>query len=137
MRKHRGLSQRRLAQKAKMSYTYLSNLEKGKADPSLSTIKRLAKALNISAKLLTPHYIRRKSMKPKLSNYQDLERAVEMIRQGQITKRDDVERILLKCFTKKMLNHKPTTKSQWDSRWQNGRGVALELVRNIYRQYDL
>ena len=76
-------------------------------------------------------------MKPKLSNYRDLERAVEMIEQGQITKRADVERILLKCFTKRMLNHKPTATSQWDPQWQNGRGVALELVRNIYRQYGL
>jgi transcriptional regulator with XRE-family HTH domain len=47
IRKGKGLSQRSLADKAKMSYTYLCNLEQGKADPSLSTLKRLAKALRV------------------------------------------------------------------------------------------
>jgi len=47
IRKGKGLSQRSLADKAKMSYTYLCNLEQGKADPSLSTLKRLAKALGV------------------------------------------------------------------------------------------
>jgi transcriptional regulator with XRE-family HTH domain len=47
IRKGKGLSQRTLADKAKMSYTYLCNLEQGKADPSLSTLKRLAKALGV------------------------------------------------------------------------------------------
>ena len=31
-----------------MSYTFLSNVETGKADPSLSTLKRLAAALGVS-----------------------------------------------------------------------------------------
>ncbi len=43
----KGLSQRALAAKAKMSYTYLCNVENGKADPSLSTLKRLARALRV------------------------------------------------------------------------------------------
>jgi transcriptional regulator with XRE-family HTH domain len=47
IREQKGLSQRSLADKAKMSYTYLSNVENGKADPSLSTLKRLAKALAV------------------------------------------------------------------------------------------
>jgi transcriptional regulator with XRE-family HTH domain len=47
-REHKGLSQRALAAKAKMSQTYLCNVETGKADPSLSTLKRLAKALGIT-----------------------------------------------------------------------------------------
>ncbi len=42
------LTQKRLAAKAKMSHAYLSNIETGKADPSLSTLKRLAKALGVS-----------------------------------------------------------------------------------------
>ena len=46
MRERKGLSQRALAAKAKMSQTYLCNVETGKADPSLSTLKRLAKALD-------------------------------------------------------------------------------------------
>ena len=44
------MSQRALADKAKMSYTYLSNVERGNADPSLSTLKRLAKALRVRVK---------------------------------------------------------------------------------------
>ena len=30
-----------------MSYAFLSNVETGKADPSLSTLRRLAKALKV------------------------------------------------------------------------------------------
>ncbi|MDA2911490.1 helix-turn-helix domain-containing protein [Nitrospiraceae bacterium AH_259_D15_M11_P09] len=47
IRVQRGLSQRALAAKAKMSVTYLCNVENGKADPSLSTLRRLAKALRV------------------------------------------------------------------------------------------
>ncbi|MBM3301223.1 MAG: helix-turn-helix transcriptional regulator, partial [Deltaproteobacteria bacterium] len=32
---------------AKMSFTYLSNVENGNADPSLSTLRRIAKALKV------------------------------------------------------------------------------------------
>lgn len=48
IRERKGLSQRALAAKAKMSQTYLCNVENGKADPSLSTLKRLAEALGIT-----------------------------------------------------------------------------------------
>jgi len=47
IRTQKGWSQRAVAAKAKMSYTYLCNVEKGKADPSLSTLKRLAKVLKV------------------------------------------------------------------------------------------
>lgn len=47
-RMKRKLSQRALAEKASMSQTYLCNVETGKADPSLSTLKRLAEALNVT-----------------------------------------------------------------------------------------
>ena len=47
IRKCKGLTQKALALKAKMSIAYLCNVEKGKADPSLSTLKRLAKALKV------------------------------------------------------------------------------------------
>ncbi len=43
----KGLSQRALAAKARMSYTYLCNVENEKADPSLTTLRRLAKALKV------------------------------------------------------------------------------------------
>lgn len=48
LRLQQELTQKQLAAKAKMSHAYLSNIETGKADPSLSTLKRLAKALGIS-----------------------------------------------------------------------------------------
>lgn len=48
IRAHRNLSQRALAGKAKMSQAYLCNVETGKADPSLSTLKRLAEALDVT-----------------------------------------------------------------------------------------
>ena len=47
IRERKGLSVRALAAKAKMSFTYLSNVENGKADPSLSTLKRIAKTLKV------------------------------------------------------------------------------------------
>jgi transcriptional regulator with XRE-family HTH domain len=47
IRDRKGLSQRALAEKAKMSITFLCKVELGKADPSLSTLRRLAKALNV------------------------------------------------------------------------------------------
>jgi transcriptional regulator with XRE-family HTH domain len=52
IRERQGLTQRALADKAKMSYTYLCNVEGGKADPSLSTLKRLAKALRVKVAAL-------------------------------------------------------------------------------------
>ncbi len=42
-----GLSVRAVAAKAKMSFTYLSNVENGKVDPSLSTLQRIARALKV------------------------------------------------------------------------------------------
>lgn len=49
IRQQKGLTLQALAKKAgSMSYTFLSNVETGKADPSLSTLRRLAKALDVS-----------------------------------------------------------------------------------------
>ena len=48
LREEKGLSVRALASKAAMSYTYVSNVENAKADPSLSVLKRLAAALDIT-----------------------------------------------------------------------------------------
>ena len=49
LRKKKGWSVRALASKAKMSYAYVSNVENGKVNPSLSVLNRLAKALGITA----------------------------------------------------------------------------------------
>ena len=49
IRQRQQLTLKDLAKKAGgMSYTFLSNVETGKANPSLSTLKRLAAALGIS-----------------------------------------------------------------------------------------
>jgi transcriptional regulator with XRE-family HTH domain len=49
IRHRQKLTLKALAKKAGgMSYPFLSNVETGKADPSLSTLKRLAVALGVS-----------------------------------------------------------------------------------------
>lgn len=49
IRQRKKLTLQALAKKAGgMSYTFLSNVETGKADPSLSTLTRLAAALGVS-----------------------------------------------------------------------------------------
>jgi transcriptional regulator with XRE-family HTH domain len=52
IRLEKGLTQQALAKKAGMSYTFLSNVERGKADPSLTTLKRLAAALGVTVSQL-------------------------------------------------------------------------------------
>jgi transcriptional regulator with XRE-family HTH domain len=47
-REDRGLSQRALAERASMPYPMIARLELGQTDPRLSTLGRLAKALNIT-----------------------------------------------------------------------------------------
>lgn len=47
IREHKSLTQKALALKARMSITFLCNVELGKVDPSLSTLRRLAKALKV------------------------------------------------------------------------------------------
>lgn len=47
IREYKGLTQKALALKARMSITYLCNVELGKVDPSLSTLRRLAKTLKV------------------------------------------------------------------------------------------
>jgi len=44
----RGLSQRALAERAGMPYPMVARLELGQTDPRLSTLRRLAKALNVT-----------------------------------------------------------------------------------------
>lgn len=47
-RRYGGLTQAVLAERANLSRPYLSRLEKGKADPALSALRRLALALDVS-----------------------------------------------------------------------------------------
>ncbi len=52
LREKHGLSVRALAKRARMSYTYVSNVENGKIDPRVSSLQRLAKALGTTASAL-------------------------------------------------------------------------------------
>jgi transcriptional regulator with XRE-family HTH domain len=52
IRESRGLTQRGLAEKTEMSYAYLSNLENGKANVSLYTLRKLAKVLKVKVAAL-------------------------------------------------------------------------------------
>ncbi|MDR4468844.1 MAG: helix-turn-helix domain-containing protein [Nitrospira sp.] len=47
IREKQGVSLRSLAAKAKMGYPHVCNIENGKADPSLSTLRRLARVLKV------------------------------------------------------------------------------------------
>lgn len=48
----RGLSQEALAKRADCSISYLSMLENSKRDPTLSTVERIAAALNVPIEIL-------------------------------------------------------------------------------------
>jgi transcriptional regulator with XRE-family HTH domain len=52
LRSERGLSQARLAQEAGLDRTYVSMLERGRRQPSLDTMIRLAEALSITLTVL-------------------------------------------------------------------------------------
>jgi transcriptional regulator with XRE-family HTH domain len=47
LRKARNLSQAALAKRARLTRVYITRLESGRQDPSLSTINALAKALGV------------------------------------------------------------------------------------------
>ena len=51
-RTQRGLSQAKLAKTAGISVSYLSLLERGKRDPTLSTIEKIASALDVPVSIL-------------------------------------------------------------------------------------
>ncbi|MGO8759551.1 MAG: helix-turn-helix domain-containing protein [Terracidiphilus sp.] len=52
MRRARHLSQRQLAARMEVPRTYISKIENGKAVPTLGSLERLAKALNIEVRQL-------------------------------------------------------------------------------------
>lgn len=49
LRKARGMSQQDVADKARLTRVFITRLEAGQQDPSLSTINAIAQALNVSA----------------------------------------------------------------------------------------
>ena len=54
LRAEAGLSQEKLAEKAGMHPTYLSDIERGQRNPTLEVISRLAKALGVRIRELFP-----------------------------------------------------------------------------------
>lgn len=52
LRRAKGLSQEELAHQAEIHQTYLSGVETGKRNPSLTVLERIAKALGIDAEEL-------------------------------------------------------------------------------------
>lgn len=56
LREERGISQEILADRADLNRSYVGEVERGTAMPSLSTITKLARALNLSAADLLARY---------------------------------------------------------------------------------
>lgn len=53
LRKERGISQELLADKARIDRSYMGGIERGERNPTLTMIRRIAKALRVApAKLL-------------------------------------------------------------------------------------
>lgn len=76
-------------------------------------------------------------MKPRLKTYPDLESAVEMVRTGRVRGRENVVRIIMRCFAKSMREHKAKRGSRYSAKFKNGRGCGIEIVRNIYRFHNI
>lgn len=56
IREERGLSQEVLADRADLNRSYVGEVERGTAMPSLSTVTKIAKALNLSTSNLLARY---------------------------------------------------------------------------------
>ncbi len=56
VREENGLSQEMLADRADLNRSYIGEVERGTAMPSLGTVTKIAKALNLSASALLARY---------------------------------------------------------------------------------
>ena len=52
IRKRKGITQERLADKVELHRTYIGFIEQGKRNPSIANIRKIAKALGVSLKEL-------------------------------------------------------------------------------------
>ena len=55
-RRELDLSQEQLAERAELHRTYISNIERGELNPSLETMEKLVKALDITVSALFANY---------------------------------------------------------------------------------
>jgi transcriptional regulator with XRE-family HTH domain len=55
-RRELDLSQEKLAERAELHRTYISSIERGRMNPSLENVEKLAKALDISISALFANY---------------------------------------------------------------------------------
>ena len=55
IRKQRGFTQEKLAEMAKVDYSYLNLIESGKKNPSIKKLAKIARALGVSLKELIPN----------------------------------------------------------------------------------
>lgn len=64
-RQRAGMSQEELARKAKLTQSYISNVEKGKPMPRAATLKKIASALRIPMPVLVAMSLERKDAENK------------------------------------------------------------------------
>ena len=77
---HRQLSQSALAEKADISITFLSNIERGKMFPKVETLSRLTESLNVTVfELFRPDLVA-ENAKDVINRYsQDISRNINMV----------------------------------------------------------
>jgi transcriptional regulator with XRE-family HTH domain len=127
IRQHKGITLQTLAKKAgQMSYTFLSKVENGKADPSLSTLQRLAKALQVTmADLLEQPQTQRRR---KGMTYKDI---YKISKDKSITVSERQDKLEANFYTLicNVRDKPPTNKTQSDAYWYK----AIEISREISR----
>lgn len=72
LRESAGLSQRKLAKKLGVSPSYLSRLERGERDPSMSFLRKLARATSAPVALLVGTALMSEVPEPQRSAYEDI-----------------------------------------------------------------
>ena len=77
LRQARGMSQEELAEKSSLNSKYLSGIERGKANPTLGTLTRLADALKVGV--------------PELFNYELEPKELAQLVAGLIAEGDEVK----------------------------------------------
>lgn len=126
IRNQKGLSQRALAVKARMSFTNLCNVENGKISPSINTIKRLAKVLNVSwlDLLGRPNSRRGRSIVTYKKIY-----GVSKDSSLTPSKRQNRLEALFNTLIREVSDKPPTNKSESDSYWHKATEISREICR--------